>query len=192
MELLTILINLKVILTGDGAVGKTTLRRKYMGQTTANRYLPTLGADISINNFKFDYNGERNTIKVQIWDIAGQFAFSAMRPMYYKGAQGIFLIYDVTNASTWKNIENWILNISKYLKLGRLPIILIANKVDSHIKSPIQVTREEGTDLANKLSKNFTDGSWQIPLIETSALTGINVNFAFEEIVKMTINLNKN
>jgi Ras-related protein Rab-1A len=186
-----VLINLKIILTGDGAVGKTTLRRKYMGQTTATRYLPTLGADISINNFKFNYDNIKYTVKIQIWDIAGQFAFSAMRPMYYKGAQGIFLIYDVTNATSWKNIENWILNISKYLKLGRLPIILIANKLDSHIKLPIQVIREDGENLAKKLEKDFTDGNWKIPLIETSALLGTNVNLAFEEIVKLCIKMNE-
>ncbi|OLS25358.1 MAG: GTPase KRas precursor [Candidatus Heimdallarchaeota archaeon LC_3] len=187
------LISIKVILTGDGAVGKTTLRRKYMGQTTASRYLPTLGADISINNFQFEDEASKElyNVKVQIWDIAGQYAFSAMRPMYYKGSRGIFLVYDVTNYDSFINIENWILNISKYLKLGRLPILLIGNKVDSRIKSAIQVGREEGEEAAKKMSETYTDGSWTIPLIETSALTGKNVKLAFEEMTKMTIQLNK-
>ena len=187
------LISIKVILTGDGAVGKTTLRRKYMGQSTASRYLPTLGADISINNFQFEDEKTKEfyNVKVQIWDIAGQYAFSAMRPMYYKGSQGIFLVYDVTNMDSFVNIENWILNISKYLKLGRLPILLIGNKVDSRMDSPIQVGREVGEELAKKLSEIYTDGNWKIPLIETSALTGKNVKLAFEEMTKMTIFLNK-
>ena len=84
-----------------------------------------------------------------------------------------------------------ILNISKYLKLGRLPILLIGNKVDSRIKSVIQVGREEGEEAAKKMSETYTDGSWTIPLIETSALTGKNVKLAFEEMTKMTIILNK-
>ncbi|MHA1984398.1 MAG: Rab family GTPase [Candidatus Hodarchaeales archaeon] len=185
------MVPIKVILTGDGAVGKTTLRRKFMGQTTGSRYLPTLGAEISINNFYLTYEKEKYNVKVQIWDIAGQKTFARVRPMYYKGSQGIFLVYDITRPESFANIEDWITNISEYLKLGRLPIVLIANKADLKEKIKNHITLDQGEELASKLSKKYTDGNWDIPVFETSALRGENVEDVFREVARLVVMISK-
>lgn len=185
------IIPIKVILAGEGAVGKTTLRRKYMGQTTGSRYLPTLGAEISINNFSYESKGKNYFIKIQIWDIAGQKTFEKVRPLYYKGSQGIFLVYDMTNANSFINLEGWISSIAQYIKLGKIPIILIGNKSDIRSQGKEQVSYDQGLELAKKLTESYTDGNWKVPFIETSALRGDNVKKAFEEIAQLTIDINK-
>ncbi|OLS25359.1 MAG: Transforming protein p29 precursor [Candidatus Heimdallarchaeota archaeon LC_3] len=183
---------IKVILVGDGAVGKTTLRKKYMGETTSTQYLQTLGADISVNDFIFEdnKNKEKIPVKILIWDIAGQPAVSEMHSMYYKGAHAIFLVYDITNYQSYQNIENWIANVSKNLKIGKLPIMLLNNKVD-YSGDIVKVNKQDGEILAKKLSKIYTDGTWEIPVVETSALTGKNVDLVFNEIVRMVFDIQK-
>ncbi|OLS25352.1 MAG: GTPase KRas precursor [Candidatus Heimdallarchaeota archaeon LC_3] len=185
------IIPIKVILAGDGAVGKTTLRRKYMGQTTGSRYLPTLGAEISINNFEYEVDGKDYYIKIQIWDIAGQKKFNSVRPLYYKGSQGIFLVYDITNATSFINLEEWIAHIAQYIKLGKIPIILIGNKLDMRSEGIEQISSDQGFELAKKVTETYSDGSWKVPFIETSALRGDNVKESFEEIAKLTVSINK-
>ncbi len=163
-----------------------------MGETTSTQYLQTLGADISVNDIIYeDVNDkEKFPVKILIWDIAGQPAVSEMHSMYYKGAHAIILVYDITNHKSFQNIVNWIVSVSRNLKIGQLPIMLLSNKVD-YTDEHVKVGKKEGENLAQRLSKLYTDGTWEIPILETSALMGKNVDLVFNDIVRMVFDIQK-
>ncbi|MHA2105778.1 MAG: Rab family GTPase [Candidatus Hodarchaeales archaeon] len=176
----------KLVLCGDGAVGKTALRNKFMGRGFNEAYLLTLGADLSPKAIKI-LDDERNlqTLKFQIWDIAGQDTFSAVRPRYYKGAHAVILVYDITRLSTFENILDWVAEIRQYAP-DIASIVLIANKIDLRHEIPNAVTIENGRELARTISFEEYEGSLKVPLLETSARTGENVTEAFMKIAEET------
>ena len=98
----------KTILIGDGAVGKTSLKRKYIGKGFPSDYLPTLGSDFVIKKVQINSNSISREIKFQIWDIAGQPSFKQIRARYYNQAIGALLVFDVTRPDTLYNLEKWI------------------------------------------------------------------------------------
>ncbi|MFW9930282.1 MAG: Rab family GTPase, partial [Candidatus Thorarchaeota archaeon] len=185
------IISIKSILCGEGAVGKTTIRRRYMGQTLNSRYLPTIGAEISINQFKLQYKNDFYNVKIQIWDLAGQQTFKSVRPLYFNGAQAIFLVYDLTNTDSFIKLDEWITNIATYVKLGRVPIILIGNKADLRKNSKTWVEKDQANDFAKRLTERYTNSKWEVPVLETSAINGENIKEMFEEVAKLVVNINK-
>ena len=88
---------------------------------------------------------EGDIIKLQIWDTAGQERFRTLTASYYRGAQGIIIVYDVTDRETFDNVRTWISEIEKYSQAGVCKI-LVGNKCDMDDKR--QITREEGEELA--------------------------------------------
>ena len=84
---------MKIILAGDGAVGKTSLREQYLGRGFTGQYLQTIGADFAL---KTDTVAGEN-VKYQIWDLAGQPRFKTVRSVYYIGAVGALLVFDITS-----------------------------------------------------------------------------------------------
>ncbi|MHA1326556.1 MAG: Rab family GTPase [Promethearchaeota archaeon] len=114
-----------------------------------------------------------------IWDIAGHNKFETMRKHFYQGADGIILIYDITNKSSFESIKYWYKDITKYLPNIKIKAgILIGNKLD--LKSERKVTKQMGSELAREF--NFE-------LIEASALTGKNIEYAFYKLNKHLIKL---
>jgi small GTP-binding protein len=116
---------LKLMMIGDQAVGKTALLIRYADDDFSEALLPTIGIDFKIKTI--DLEGKR--IKLQIWDTAGQERFRTITQAYYRGAMGILLIYDITSQKSWSNVRNWVRNIE-----GNAPQtvnkILIGNKCD--------------------------------------------------------------
>jgi len=179
-------VEYKLVLCGDGAVGKTALRNKFMGRGFNEVYLLTLGADFSPKAIKI-VDDERNTqtLRFQIWDIAGQDTFSSVRPRYYKGAHAAILVYDITRLSTYENILDWIAEIRQFAP-DVASIILIANKKDLRPEVPNSITFENGKELARTISFEEYNGSMKVSFLETSAKTGENVNEAFIKIAEDT------
>jgi Ras-related protein Rab-1A len=90
---------------------------------------------------------EGHIIKLQIWDTAGQERFRTLTASYYRGAQGIIIVYDVTDRETFDNVRTWIQEIEKYSRPGACCKMLVGNKSD--MAEQRQVTTEEGQELAN-------------------------------------------
>jgi len=115
---------------------------------------------------------DNKKIKITVWDTAGQERFRATSKAYYRGTLGAFIVYDITNITSFQNVTKWLQELRSEVGDNVL-ITLVGNKIDMrHIRA---VTVEEGLELAKKYNMNF---------IETSACDSINVKTAFEDIVK--------
>ncbi|MHA1669113.1 MAG: GTP-binding protein [Promethearchaeota archaeon] len=154
----------KLILGGDGAVGKTSMVHRFVENKFAKDYKSTIGTSIMKKECKFD--GLDSIVRFVLWDLAGQSQFKKVRQSYLSNAEAGILTFDVTNQISFENIENWhkeILSASPNISL-----ILVGNKID--LEDRRVVFREDGEKTAEKLG---------IPYIETSAKTGESINDAF-------------
>ena len=159
----------KVLLLGDTTVGKTCFLLKYTDKIFQDVHITTIGLDYRLKTMTLKSG---KNVKLQIWDTAGQDRFKAITKNYYKGANGIILIYDVTNTKTYDNIKIWISQIREEAT-PNVVVYLCGNKID--MKDYRSVSTEEG----KKLSEEFG-----LPFNETSAKDGININETFEDLVE--------
>ncbi|XDV26802.1 hypothetical protein PO909_030433, partial [Leuciscus waleckii] len=127
-----------------------------------------LGVDFKVKTIAID----GNRAKLAIWDTAGQERFRTLTPSYYRGAQGVILVYDVTRRDTFTKLENWLNELETYCTRNDLVKMLVGNKID---KDNREVDRNEGLKFARKHSMLF---------IEASAKTRDGVQCAFEELVE--------
>ncbi|MFX0091915.1 MAG: Rab family GTPase [Candidatus Hodarchaeota archaeon] len=171
------MIKIKLVLLGDGAVGKTTLKNRYLGKGFEERYLPTLGADISIKTI----NIRDESLKCRIWDLAGQPKFHTVRKLYYRGAIGAILMYDITLAPTLDNLENWLKELEKHNHFKEIPLIIVGNKIDLRQTTESCVSTEKGREFTESL-KNQLEKERFVHFLETSAKENQNVNDAFEKL----------
>jgi len=153
----------KVILIGDGSVGKTSLVRRYMEGKFGADYLPTIGSQIYTK--KVVGKGETK-ITLVVWDISGQPAFTAIRPEYYKGAAAILLVYDLTRSETFQHLDGWLSETKRYSP--KPEVVLIGNKSD--LEARRRIPHRAGEEYASKI---------RAPFLETSAKDGSNVAEAF-------------
>ena len=116
----------KLLLLGDSAVGKSCLLLRYCDEKFQDLHLATIGLDFRLKTIYLENNKK---IKVQIWDTAGQDRFLAITKNYYRGANGILLVFDVTNSSSFEHIKNWIEQIKEEAS-DKIIIYLIGNKID--------------------------------------------------------------
>ena len=161
----------KVLLLGDSTVGKTCFLLRYCDKTFQDAHLSTIGLDYRLKSMTLK---NKKNIKLQIWDTAGQDRFRAITKNYYKGANGIILIYDVTNLQTFENVKNWITQIREEANKN-VVIFLAGNKADLPEESRA-VQKEDGQKMAEE---------YNIPFQETSAKNGVNINKIFEDLVEV-------
>ena len=119
-------------------------------------------------------------VKLQIWDTAGQERFKNITASYYRGGNGILVVYDITDSESFNNLNSWLIEIEKSANKNVYKI-LIGNKCDLEEKRA--VTYQEGKDFADSNGMKF---------IETSAKTCQQVNEAFETLTQEIIKLNAN
>ncbi len=165
----------KTIVVGDGAVGKTAITYRYATDKFQENYKMTIGVDFTIKQIM--HKGKQ--IKCQIWDTGGQEKFKKIRPLYYRGALGGLVVYDVTIRESFENLENWIAEVVKNCE--NVPIIIVGNKIDIEDR---EVTPEEGKAYARKKSKEI---GRKVPYLETSAKTGETIKRVFDDLIKMMV-----
>ena len=163
-------LKLKLILLGDSGVGKTNLISRYISNSFDENTRATIGVEFFCKNFRIN---KKRTIKVEIWDTAGQERYKAITSVYYKGAKGAFIVYDITSRKTFENIDKWIGEI-KERTTDDVKLIIIGNKTD--LNNEREVKSEEALIKYQDMD---------IPLIETSALEDTNVNEAFINLIKI-------
>ncbi|MFX0015743.1 MAG: Rab family GTPase [Promethearchaeota archaeon] len=166
---------LKIVLIGDGGVGKTAIRERYLGKGFKAQYLLTIGADFAMRDDEI--RGE--PVRYQIWDLAGQQRFDAVREVYYKGCVGALLVYDVTRPDSYFNTPKWINELWTNNGRGRVPIVVVANKIDMRELSDDTVSSEQGRIFTERLTKLTKPEGFDCFFIETSAKTGVNIQRSF-------------
>lgn len=175
----------KILLCGDGGVGKTSLRRTYLGRGFEKDYIATIGADFATTEIELT-NGQ--TCSFTIWDIAGQQIFEHIRPTFYSGASGACILYDVTRPKTYENVHNWLLEFMLFCNLKYFPVVLLANKIDLR-EEVFTVSTSEGEELSEAISRKYYKDKWTVPFVETSAKTGDNVRRAFKTLADSVVEL---
>ncbi len=151
----------KVVVAGDGAVGKTSIIRRFCeGKFEASRVM-TIGVDFHTKVV----NIQGTVIKLSVWDIAGQERFGSFRDRFYKGARSVALVYDVTRPDSFTNLAVWREEILKIVP--GVKMLLVANKID--LKDH-QVQREEARAWGRSMG---------MPFLETSAFDGRNIDRFF-------------
>ena len=165
---------MKVLCLGDGAVGKTSLIRRFAQNKFEKSYLETLGVDItdkivSVSN---------KNLKMVIWDIAGQDRYKNYRSAFYQGTEALIVVADVTNPSTFDNLQIWKKEIDQYLGI-QLPTIFLANKCD--LKEQRRVMDKAVLQVGKLLDLSKEQ------IFETSALEGLNVIDAFNKLATLSL-----
>ena len=160
----------KVLLLGDTTVGKTCFLLKYTDKTFIEEHMTTIGLDYRLKTLKLKDGKE---IKLQIWDTAGQERFRTITKSYYKGSEGILLIYDVTKRESFENVKTWVSQIREEVSKSSV-IYVVGNKID--LEDTRKVTTEEGVNLAKEL---------ELPFKEASAKNGINIDETFYDLAEM-------
>ena len=163
-------INLKILILGDSAVGKTTLLLKYVDGYFPNIYVATIGVEYKIK--KINLNGIN--INLQIWDTAGQERFRGITKNFLKGADGIIYAFDITNKASFDNLKNWILTAEE--SITDFKKIIIGNKSD------LESERKVSKEIFQKYCQNKN-----IKGLEVSAKDGTNVSESFEMIAHLII-----
>ena len=185
---------MKLILCGDGAVGKTAIRERYLGRGFSASYLQTIGADFSTTERTIEISGPKS-VQYQIWDLAGQSEFQAVRGTYYEGCFGALMVFDITRPASFENIPKWIAELTNHSGRGMVPIVLLGNKSDLKEKFPEHVNDNQITIYINNLNEKCRSYGFEVVYLETSALTGKNIDKAFEilgiNVVKWILTMKK-
>ena len=179
------LVGFKVVLIGDGRVGKTSIRRTFMGKHFVKPHLMTLGADFSSQNLDLTLNNITYEIKFSIWDIAGQDQFKTLRHRFYANANALLLVYDVTEKTSFDNLLKWLYEAWEVTSDTTIPFLLIGNKLDLNESRVIQ--KNTAINFLEALKKKYPKIQY-CDYIETSALTGENINTMFKKIGEQLIN----
>jgi len=166
----------KILVVGDLGCGKTSFIHRYVNHVFSNTYRATIGVDFALKTLKWD---NKTSIRLQLWDIAGQERFGHMTRVYYKEAVGAMIVFDVTREKTFQAVTKWKADIDDNLEVDgvSIPVVLLANKID---------LAEEPLD--KEVMEKFCRDNKFIGWFETSAKDNINIdsagNFLVEHILK--------
>jgi len=172
---------IKIITLGESEVGKSSFIIKYVEGQFSSNYMSTLGLDFRQKKIELE-NGKE--INLKLFDTAGQERYKSISTNLIKKANGILLIYDIANKTSFNSIGKWMESIEEISSSNTI-VILIGNKSD--LEDERQVKKEEGERRAKE---------YNIPFYETSCKTGINIDEVFlritNEILNKKGNINNN
>ena len=172
----------KVILLGDGRVGKTSLRKQYMGMGFTQEYIKTIGVDMAY----LPYQYEEFSCSVVIWDIAGQDEFRLARQMYYAGSNAALFVFDTTRELDLEKIRWWVDDLLRKIQPSRQKpffLAVLGNKTDLKDEQKVD---DEGFERINELFTNEYS-MLTTEFFKTSAMTGDGVDDAFNWVIEETV-----
>lgn len=155
---------MQIIIIGDSGVGKTSFMDRFTEGAHRQAYSATVGIDFKVRRLDID----NKTVKMQIWDTAGQEKFNSITTAYYRQARAAIVMYDVTRPATFQNLRKWFTLIDTHARTD-VTKILVGNKTDQ--KHERVVTIEQGRRAAEEFGAEF---------FESSAKSDSNVYSAFE------------
>ncbi len=163
---------IKILTLGDTMVGKSSIVVRFSDNKFDDNIFSTIGIDFKT---KFMKMGD-SMVKVLIWDTAGQEKFQNIAKNYYKGANGVLLVYDISSKKSFERVEFWLKELKENHKLDELYICLVGNKNDLEDKR--KITTDEGMKYAKENNIYFA---------EVSAKTGKGIGELFDNMVKGTM-----
>lgn len=158
----------KILTIGESGVGKTCILRRFVENKFLKNHLATIGIDFKTKNIEID----GTPIKLKIWDTAGQERFRNITNQYYKGADGIILVFDVTDQKSFEKIKEWMSQIKANTQADQIGLVLLGNKCDIEQRT---ISKNDGEELGKELG---------IEYYETSAMLGDGIAKAFEFLAK--------
>ena len=165
----------KIVMIGDSGVGKSCILLRFADDKFNENFYATIGVDFRFKNVMVD----DKSVKLQIWDTAGQERFKTITSAYYRGADGIIIVYDITDRNSFAHIKDWLDDVNKYTDDNPLKII-VGNKIDL-IKDK---------QINNNDMKTMT-AQTGIEIIECSAKDSIKINELMEIMTKKLIEKKK-
>ena len=166
-------IQFKFLVLGEGKIGKTSLIERYINKTFKSNYIATIGMDIRRKRLEIN----NKEVDISITDTAGQERFRSITKMFYKGADGILVGFDLTDRNTFEQVNYWISQIEENSsKDYPISLVLFGNKCDN--VEDIKVSEEDIEKLKEKYKLTF---------YKTSAKDGTNVQNAFQHLTKITL-----
>ena len=173
-ELSKIYYRFKFILLGDVAVGKTCIANKFVKNEFEDKYVCTVGVEFKVKTLNLSTT---TLADLQVWDTCGQEKFRTLTRQYYRDANGIILVFDLTSTKSFTEIESWLEEIkTNFPTKNEVSILLIGNKSD--LISERKLNFIDVTKFANKHSLEY---------VEVSAKDGTNIITAFEKLTWMVI-----
>ncbi|OCT65708.1 ras-related protein Rab-9B [Xenopus laevis] len=166
---------LKVILLGDGGVGKSSLMNRYVTNKFDSQAFHTIGVEFLNRDLEVD----GRLVTLQIWDTAGQERFKSLRTPFYRGADCCLLTFSVDDRQSFENLSSWRKEFVLYADVKEpdvFPFVVLGNKVDM---SEREVSTVEAQAWCNE--------NGRYPYLETSAKDDRNVDGAFEEVVRQAL-----
>jgi Ras-related protein Rab-1A len=163
-------INLKILLCGDSSVGKTSLLLKYTDNYFPELHISTIGVEYKIK--ELNINGRK--VILRIWDTSGQERYRSITQNFYRNANGILFVFDLTNKVTFDNIKNWLTDSQNFET--KVIKILVGNKSD--LIEERKVDQDSVERYADKKEMQY---------YETSAKDGNNVDKAFRELAELIL-----
>ncbi|KAI0346596.1 ras protein [Trametopsis cervina] len=168
MSMSTFMREYKIVVVGDGAVGKSCLTIQFIQSQFVGEYDPTIE-----DSYRKQVVIDDEVALLDVLDTAGQEEYIAMREQYMRGGEGFLLVYSITSRDSFKEIRTFHQQILQVKDSSLFPAIIIGNKCDLEFER--QVWQNEGRDLAQRLGCSF---------VETSAKERINVDEAFVGLVR--------
>ncbi|KAH3786272.1 ras-related protein Rab-28-like [Dreissena polymorpha] len=160
---------LKIVIMGDGASGKTSLATRYAQEQFGKQYKQTIGVDFFLRRIVLPGNVH---VALQVWDIGGQTLGGAMLENYIYGCHGALLVYDITNHNSFDNLDDWFGSIKKVLGKERMPhLALVGNKIDLEHMRTVKVEKHQKFAQERSMSSHFV-----------SAKTGDSVSICFQKV----------
>ena len=163
----------KLIFLGSSGVGKTNIIKRLIGKNFIANSSATTGCSCSFKSFKL----EGHSSNAELWDTIGIETHKHLTKLFFKDVKGIFVVYAITHKSSFDDVDEWI-NFFKESENSDVPIIIIGNRCD--LKDKREVSVEQGELKAKKYGADF---------IETSALSGLNIDKAFKILIKKVIKI---
>ncbi|KAM7348417.1 RAS oncogene family member Rab21 [Cochliomyia hominivorax] len=164
--------NFKVVLLGEGCVGKTSIVLRYVEDKFNPQHISTLQASFLTKKVTLE-NG--NKVQLNIWDTAGQERFHALGPIYYRGSHGAILVYDITDQDSFQKVKNWVKELKRMLG-SEIILAITGNKTD--LEDQRTVSEEDALSYAESVGAHY---------FETSAKTNENVEEVFVELTRLMV-----
>jgi small GTP-binding protein len=162
----------KIVIAGNGRVGKTSLVHRYVAGTFNRSYSVTIGADFATR----EVNMGNETVRLVLWDLAGQRRFQIVRDGFYRGARVVLLVFDITNRQSWKDMLLWEKEVAQRVPTAQ--IVIIGNKVD------LEQERVIAHHVAHRWARQHRYG-----YVETSCVTGAGVDDLFVGVAHLVAGL---